>query len=445
MTERDLLNRCRQALDVARTRGADEAEVFGETTRTITSAVEKDDLQISKSREETRIGFRAFVGTRVGFASTNDVSGLVSAATDAVTLAKASPGDPNNVLPTKPVTVEPMPGVYDPAAEGFTTADAVRQAIRMLQIAKSLDRRILVGESEFNAELKDRVLVNSSGAEAREQGSLFTWFVLTTARDGDKVSNMDFKFGATRSVDRIDVEPVTRRSCENALGSLGAAKGESFRGQVLLDPSAVLPLFAPLVFQVTARNALRGMSRWKDALGSSVATEAFALIDDGRLPGGVATAAFDREGVPHRRLPLIEGGVLRSFLHNAYTAHAYSVPNTAHAAGFAGAPPAIGPTNLMILPGDASKDDLISGMELGLLVSRFSGNADPISGDFSGVAKAAYLIKRGRIDRAVSGTLIAGNLFESLKTLSGISRETENVYNYTLPYIRLEGISVTAD
>ena len=81
----------------------------------------------------------------------------------------------------------------------------------------------------------------------------------------------------------------------------------------------------------------------------------------------------------------------------------------------------------------------------GLLVSRFSGNADPISGDFSGVAKAAYLIKDGKIERAVAGTLIAGNVFEALKTLSGISREQESVFNYTLPYLRLEGISITAE
>jgi len=443
MNKNTLLNLCQRAMDLAKRHGADQVEVYGQAVRAITSSVEKNDLQISKSREETRLGLRAFVGTQVGFSSTNNLDRLEDAAIDAVTLAKASPGDPHNVLP-EPATGDPVEGLYDPEAETFGTADAVSHAIRILESASTIDKRVIVGEGEISAEIRDRVLVNSTGAECVERGSLFTYSVLTTAVDGELVSNMDFKFGLTRRVSEIDVESIVRRSCANAIGSLGAQPGESFKGQVLLDPYALLTLLQPLPFQLNARNVFRGMSRWKDALGDKVASPAFTLVDDGRLPGGVATSAFDREGTPHRRLPLIENGVLRSFMHNAYTAHALGVPNTGHAAGSAGTLPAIGPTNLTMVPGDVSKDDLISEIELGLLVSRFSGNADPISGDFSGVAKAAYLIKNGKIERPVAGSLIAGNVFDALKHISGISRETEQVLAYSYPYLRLEDISVTA-
>jgi len=229
MSEHNLLDHCQQALDLVRRHGADQAEVFGQTTRTITSAVEKDDLQISKSQQETRIGLRAFVGTQVGFASTNDPTKLEDAARDAVTLAKASPGDPHNVLP-EPTAAGPVDGLYDAAAESFSTADAVKQAIRLLETAKSVDPRVIVGDAGFSAEIRDRVLINSAGAEAKELGSLFTYGVLTTARDGAMVSNMAFKFGAARSVGEIDVEPVARDSSADALGSLGAEPGESFVG-----------------------------------------------------------------------------------------------------------------------------------------------------------------------------------------------------------------------
>ncbi len=444
MSNHPLLDRCQQALDRARQHGADEVEIYGQSTRTISSAVEKDDLQISKSRQETRIGIRAFVGAHIGFASTNDMTQLDDAARDAVTLANASPGDPHNVLPT-PHPVEPVAGIYDPAADRFSTADAVQQAIRMLEIAKSIDRRIIVGDAEFAAEILDRTLINSAGAEARERGSLFTYSILTTARDGQRVSNMAMKVGVVRAVDAIDVDPPTRRASENALGSLGAGKGISFNGPVMLDPYAALDLLATLQFQLNARNALRGMTRWKDRIGEPVAASELTVVDDGTIPGGAGSAAFDREGTPHRRLPLIEGGVLRSLLHNAYTADAFGVRNTGHASGAASSLPSIGPTNLTVVPGERSREELISEIDRGLLVSRFSGNADPVSGDFSGVAKAAYLIENGRISRAVSGTLIAGNVFEALAKLSGISSETEAIYNYTFPFLRLEGISITAE
>jgi len=440
-----LVELCEEGLEYARRFGADRAEVYGEEVRKLSATIEKDDLQLSESHSETTIGIRAFVGESVGFASTNDLSRLEEACRDAVVLAKASPGDPHNVLP-EPADIEPIAGIYDPAAEGFTEGDAVAAAIRMLELAHSIDRRLILGDAEFSAEVFSRALANTSGVKASEQGSIFTYFALATAKDGDLVSNFDFQFDASRSVSGIDVEPITRRACENALGSLGAGKGKSFNGTVVLSPNAALDLLIGLVlFQTNAKNCLKGMSRWKDAIGRPVAAPSLTVIDDGRLSGGVASSSFDREGVPHRRLPLIEEGTLAAQMHNSYTADALRVTNTAHGSGSARSLPKIGPTNLSILPGEGTKEELIREIKEGLFVTRFSGNTNPISGDFSGVAKAAYLIENGRPARPVAGSLIAGNAFDALKRISAVSEKRERIYNFTLPYIRVEGVSVTAE
>jgi PmbA protein len=445
MSEDRLIHQCRQAMKRTQRLGADAAEVYGQTVDSTSSTIEKNDLQISQSRRETAIGIRAFVGDRIGFASTNALEALETACHDAVTLAKASPGDPHNVLPP-PGEIQFLDGIYDPGADTFRAQDAVEQAIRMLEVARSIDRRLVLGEAEFSAEIAERAIVNTLGHHAHEKASLFSYFALATAREGGKVSNFDFRFGAARSVGEVDVEPITRRACETALGSLGAERGRSFSGQILLSPNAVHEILtALLLFQVSARNALRGMTRWGSAVGERVAAPTLSVIDDGRLPGGVATASFDREGVPHKKLALIEDGRLTSLLHNTYSAHALNTCNTGHAAGSAQSLPTIGPTNLSIPPGEVAKEDLLSEMRQGLLVRRFSGNVDPISGDFSGVAKAAHLVESGKLTRPVSGSLIAGNVFEALSTLSGVSNERERVFNFTLPYLRFERISVTAD
>jgi len=440
-----LIERCEEGLEYARRFGADRAEVYGEEGRKLSATIEKDDLQLSESHSETTIGVRAFVGDRVGFASTNDLSRLEEACRDAVVLAKASPGDPHNVLP-EPAEIEPLDGIYDPAAEGFTEGEAVAAAIRMLDLAHSIDRRLILGDAEFSAEVFGRALANTSGLKASEQGSIFTYFALATAKEGDLVSNFDFQFDASRSVSEIDVEPITRRACENALGSLGAGKGKSFNGTVILSPNAALDLLIGLVlFQTNAKNCLKGMSRWKDSLGKSVAVSSLTIVDDGRLSGGVASSSFDREGVPHRKLPLIEEGILSSHMYNSYTADAMGTANTGHGSGSARSLPGIGPTNLSILPGEGTKEELIAGVKEGLFVTRFSGNTNPVSGDFSGVAKAAYLIENGRLSRPVVGILIAGNAFDALTRISGVSEDRERIYNFTLPYLRVEGVSVTAE
>ncbi|MDD4903693.1 MAG: TldD/PmbA family protein [Candidatus Bipolaricaulis sp.] len=439
-----LIERCEAGVAALLRLGATDAEIYGQSARTMSATIEKHDLQMARMQEETAFGIRALVGDRIGFASTNDIEDLQRACREAVTLAKASPGDPHNALP-EGTPVVPVEKLYDPESERFTADRVVERAIEMLCIAEAIDRRVILGDGEFVAKRGERAVANSRGVAAAERSSLFLYSALATAKDGDRVSNMDYQFGATRSVAGIDVEPIVRRASRNALDSLGAEPGRSsFRGPVLLSPQAVEPLLiALLLYQTNARNVLRRQSRWGDAVGHRVAAPALTVVDDGRLPGGVATSAFDREGVPHAPITVIEQGTLAVLLHNSYSARALAQPNTAHAAGSAQSVPGIGPTNLTILPGTASKESLLSEMRRGLLVTRFSGNLDPVSGDFSGVAKGAHLVENGRVTHAVSGTLIAGNAFECLENLSGISCEQEAVLNLTLPYVRVEGVSVT--
>ncbi len=454
MTNKKLVELCQETLESTQRHGADETEVYGESVRTITVMIEKSDLQISRAQQETTIGVRALVGKRMGFSSTNDLSALDETSRDAVILAKASPADEKNILPLV-ADIRYVDGIYDPKAEGFTIEQAIGYAIQILDLAPGSDRRLILGDGMFSVEIGERALVNSHGDTSHgdashgsvlhETGSLFSYFALATARDGDKVSNMDYQFDASHTVAGIDIEPITRRACENALGSLGAEKGESFNGTVLLSPNAVQGILAGLIlFQANAKNVLRGMSRWGTKIGEPIAAPIFSVIDDGLLPAGLATASFDREGVAHRRFDLIQEGSLTALMHNSYSANAMGKESTGHASGSARSIPGIGPPNFELLAGEATKDELIGDIKQGLLVTRFSGRADPISGDFSGVAKGAYLIKNGKLDRPVSGTLVAGNAFQALRDLSGVSQERERVFNFTLPYMRLEGISVTA-
>jgi len=443
--EARLREQCRGAVQAAKQCGAEEVEVFAQTSRTISVEIEKHDLQTSSSQQETMIGVRAFVGQRVGFACTNVLDELDATCADAVKLAKASPRDEHNILP-EPVPVPAIGGLYDPAAESFSVADAVQHAIRMIETAEAMDRRLVLGGGSFAANLSTQCVVTTSGVDVAQNGSLFTFYALATAKDGAKVSNMAFHFDASHVVDGIDVVPVATHACRDALGSLGAEKGTSFVGPVVLSPNAVQSILVGLFsFQLNAKNALRGASRWGGSLGQSIAASTLTVVDDGCLPGGVATATFDREGMPHRKLVLIENGVPRALMHNAYTARAMKADNTAHASGSARSIPGIGPTNLSIAPGTTTKDELIGEIKNGLLVNRFSGSSNPISGDYSGVAKAAYLIKDGKLDRPVTGTLIAGNAFESLNKLTGISSDTERVFTAILPYIRIDDVSVTAE
>ena len=101
-------------------------------------------------------------------------------------------------------------------------------------------------------------------------------------------------------------------------------------------------------------------------------------------------------------------------------------------------------TNFVVRPGRSSLDTLVSEMKNGMMISRFSGNVNPVNGDFSGVVKGGRLVKNGVVQHSVKEVMVAGNVFEALPRLNGVSKERKVIYDSILPYMRFDGISFTA-
>ena len=110
-------------------------------------------------------------------------------------------------------------------------------------------------------------------------------------------------------------------------------------------------------------------------------------------------------------------------------------------AGGPNSPPVVSSTNLVISPGSSDLDTLISEIDRGIVLNRFSGNVNPINGEFSGVVKGGHYILNGEINFPVREVMIAGNVFDALANLTGISRERKSFSDSVLPHIRIENIA----
>ncbi|OYD14004.1 hypothetical protein CH333_09345 [candidate division WOR-3 bacterium JGI_Cruoil_03_44_89] len=439
-----MLDICEFALSRAKLLGADEVEIYAESNRTIRITIQNNSIDLARSDVNEGIGIRAFKRCGLGYASCNSLleKDVVIAVDGATSLASAAPRDPGNYLPA-PKKVEKL-NIFDPGSETFSIENGIEFAVRLLESARK-DERVSIESGGFNAVIKKRAIVTSKCTEEKESSNYFVYYLMGMAREGDIVSSFDVEFDATRWLKEIDVEKIGGSLADKVLASLGAEKGESFKGSILLSPDAVNSLvIRPLIFALNANNMQKGMSRFTGKLGSSVASGIFTLIDDGTLEGGIGTEGFDREGMPHSRLSLIENGILSSFMYNAYTANRERRDTTGHARGGTRGVPGIGPTNMIIPPGDKAKDDIIGEIKKGVVVTRFSGFPNPISGDFSGVVKGGFLVENGRVTKPLLGTLISGNVYKGLKNVSAISKETKKLANLVLPYIRIENVSVTS-
>ena len=433
------------AVKEALKRGADEAEVFLGIERELSVTFERNDVNLGKAHEMSGVGIRVFKNKALGFSSVNSLANgdISKAVENSIKLAKNSPPDKYNELPDKR-PIRKVPGIFDKDSGGFRSTDALEHATRMFRSAKDYDERITVDSCTFAASMGERAVVSSRGVGCEERFSTFTYNIIGMARDGEEVSTMDYLFDGNHSAKEIDCEEMARDFAERVVKSLGAKKIESFMGSILLSPMTSVELLGSLLsFSCNSNKVQKGASKFRDKLGKGVASGILTARDDGSLPGGLGSASFDREGLPHSPLPLIEKGTLKAFMYNSYTARKEDRDSTSHAAGGTRDVPSIAPTNLMIEPGREGWMDIVKDIRKGILVNRFSGFPDPISGDFSGVVKGGWLIENGELVKPVIETMIAGNIFELLRKVSAISKERRKLYNFIMPYIRIDDVSVT--
>jgi len=315
----------------------------------------------------------------------------------------------------------------------------------MLGEAKSYDSRVSVDSGNFNADVATHALANSNGSELAERASVFSWSIMGMAIDGSDISSFDFQLGGSHSVKGIDVRTAATEFAETVVNSLGPRKIESFKGEMLLTPVAANEMIQEGISHSINSDAVqKKSSHFAGKIGKKVSSDLLTVEDDATNVEGLAASSFDREGVPHRKNVVIEKGILKKFLYNTYTARKDGVRSTGNASGSTVSPPSVSTTNFVVRPGGSNLNTLVSEMKNGIIISRFSGNVNPANGDFSGVVKGGRLVKNGAVRHAIKEVMVAGNVFEALRRLSGVSRERKIIYDSILPYMRFDGISFTA-
>jgi PmbA protein len=449
--ERDLLDLCDRLVETARRSGADEAEAIAGWHRRVETALENDDVHTAHVSDETTFGLRVIVGGSLGFVTANrtDSESLRACVDEAIAQAHVMPADPFNGLPP-PAEPHDVPGLWDDAVDALSVESTAARALELIGRVKSVDARVRVDSGSVGAGAHRGALVSSAGTRVTERSTSIDAHLFGMAVDGEEVASFDYDGESLRAFVGFDerLSELGERFAHKCLFGLGAERARSFKGLVLLSPEAVAEFVLPSLTSVLAADAVRkGRSPLAEKVGAKIAAESFSLTDDPTRPGAVGSTATDREGVPTRRFPLIERGVLRSFLFNHYEARARGdgVRSTGHASGSASTLPGIGPMQLEVAPGASPLAKLRdAGAQPVVYVGRFSGSTNAITGDFSGVVKNGALLEGGR-ETPIKETTVAGNLYELLERIVGVSSERRTVGGVTTtPSLLVDGISVTA-
>jgi PmbA protein len=436
------------AVTKAEQSGAQYAEVYMVKNRELEVFVENNDLKQSKYHKSSTIGIRVLVGGSLGFSSINTLErqDIENAIVQAIKLAKVSPADKFNSMPSKS-KIKSLDGIYDTKSESFGLSDAIKIAKEMLITAKAFDKRVSVDSGNFSSSVMRHGLLNSNGLRAEETISSFSWSIMGMAlnESNNEISNFDLQYGGTHHVRDIDVVTTAEDFGRTVISSLHAQKIDSFRGKMLLSPLAATELIQDvLAHSVNSHAVQKKASKFEGKIEDSVASDLLTLEDDATNVSGLASSSFDREGVPHQRNIVIENGILRRFLYNTYTANKDNTQSTGNAGGSPKTPPIVSASNIIVKSGKSKLENLISEIDRGIIINRFSGNVNPVNGDFSGVVKGGHYVKNGISEYAVKEVMVAGNIFEALYDLIGLSEERKILSDSILPYMLFDNISFTA-
>jgi PmbA protein len=208
---------------------------------------------------------------------------------------------------------------------------------------------------------------------------------------------------------------------------IGATKPASRSCPVVLDPT-VAASFAGLIGGGLAASAVqRGRSPFAGRLDEVLASKALVLHDDGRDPDGPASAPFDAEGLPRRRTPLIEGGRLRAYLYDTYTANRVGGASTGSASrhGYR-SQPSVASSNLVLASGSLSFEELLGAAGEGVFVTDVAGlhsGVNPVTGVFS-VGASGRAIRAGELAEPLREFTIASDLVSMLGAVEAAGAES---------------------
>ncbi len=417
-----------RAVEAAQAAGAGEAEAYVSHESGRELRVHGGEVESLTAATQGGIGVRVWIGGRAGYAYGTDLSEWGVAAIAGRAAEGAAVADEDEfAAPPAPAEIEALPGLTDPSVGTWTSARAAELALSVERTALDADPRIAGVEQVVYADSSERVAIASSTGIAGEYESSSCFAYLQALADDDGAHETGLGFGLARGPAGLDPEAIGREGAERAVAMIGASKPASRSCPAVLDPTVAASFAGLIGGALSAAAVQRGRSPFAGHLGERLAGEALVLSDDGRDPGGSASAPFDGEGVPRRRTALIEGGRLRAFLYDAYTANREGTESTGSASrhGYR-SQPSVSASNLVVAPGSLGFAELLTEAADGVFVTDVAGlhsGVNPVTGVFS-VGASGRAIRAGALAEPIREFTIAGDLISMLGAVRAAGAES---------------------
>jgi predicted Zn-dependent protease len=427
---------CSRVLDLVDSRA--EAQATASAGRLSLTRFANSFIHQNVGEDRASVGLTVVVDGRLASASTTavDEDGLRRVVESTLEAARLRPVDPDwpGLAPPAPVADV---GHYDPATAAATPADRAAVVKEFVDAGAGLDAAGYCATSD-----RTYAYANTIGHRAAGRSTHATFEGIHQLVPGVSAG---LATDASARLAAIDGGGAGQHAAATARAAADPVDLEPGDYEVVLRPECVATVVVFLAFDsFNAKAYLEGESCIR--LGEAQFDPAIQIWDDVTDPRAL-DIGYDAEGTPKRRVEFVRDGVSVGLAHDRRTARKAGTESTGHAV-VGGETWGPFPQNLFMGGSDASDDDLIAGVERGLLVSElnYCRVLDTKTMVTTGLTRnGTFLIENGKVAKPIrnlrftqsfAGALAPGNVRALGRPRYAASNEEEVLH---VPAIHLGG------
>ncbi len=408
-----------EVLAEAKRQGASAAEAGVSSDAGLSLTVRLGEPETIEHTRDNGMGVTVYFGQRKGSASTSDMSpaALRETVSAACNFARYTSKDECAGLADAELMASELPELDLCHPWELPVEQAIEIALACENAARQRDPRISNSEgASLDSQLGVQVYGNSHGFIGGYAGTRHS---LSCAVVGEQDGEMQRNYWYTLARDATQLDSpqqVGETAADRTLARLGARRIPTQQAAVLFQADVAVGLLRSFIGAIRGSALYRKASFLLDHLDRQVFPENIRIHELPRLRGGLASSAFDNEGVATRERDFVSDGILRSYVLDSYAARKLGMQTTGNAGGV---------RNLRISSGSLDRQGLLQKMDTGLLVTELMGQGvNTVTGDYSRGA-AGFWVEGGVIQYPVEEITIAGNLREMFMGLLEVGTDVE--------------------
>jgi PmbA protein len=429
------------ALAQARSLGASAADADASLHKGLSTTVRLGEVETMEYRRDRGLAVTVYFGHRKGSASTADLAPAAVGQTvaKACAIARHTASDECAGLADRELMARELPDLDLDHPWHLEPEQAIEVARACEAAGLAVDARLRNSEgATLSTQRGVRVYGNSHGFLGGYPSTSHSLSCALLAQVGADMQR-DYWYSVARAATELEPGPAIGRAAgERAIARLGARRLGTRRAPVLFSPEMARGFYGHFLGAISGASQYRRASFLLDAAGTQVFPGFLQMQERPHLPRGLASGAFDAEGVATRDRELVRDGVLDGYLLGSYSARKLGLRSTGNAGGV---------HNLLVGAPGASADfpGLLARMGSGLYVTELLGQGvNGVTGDYSRGA-SGFWVEGGAIAFPVHEVTIAGNLRDMYRGVVAVGTDLDVRGTIRCGSVLVEGMTIAGE